>query len=258
MNTHTAMAWDNIEEFSVKAEHKHKEYINFVINPLALVISMLESGKDLTNIVENLNSLELGKIDIKSITEQHIAQADTIYKYFSNKHTLRRLKNQFISTWMSKVEDLCNSRQRINKDLLTVLVTLPRFYKENRALETLMQEYKSFPDPKKHQPTGVLNQQLTFVKKIQRKSASGRVNDYYWRTENNQLVRIRLEANNLGSAAWEQIAKNQTIRINSEYNLVKRIQGYDFYVMEPTALMEIVEIGSDTQLSVNTLKTPQL
>lgn len=244
MIAHAVATWDNTETCSLEAANTPKKYLNFDIDPLALVIAMLENGKDLTIIVEELISLgssKLAEVDIKSVTEQHIAQADTVYKYFSNKHTMRRLKNQYISPWMLKVEDLCNSRQRINKEFVTVLVTLPRFYEENCALDPLIRKHNSFPDPRKYHPVAAFNEPIEFVKKIERRANNGKYNDYYWRTKNNQLVRIRLETKNLGSAAWEQIAKNQTIHINSEYNKVTRIQGYDFYVIEPTASMEIID-----------------
>ena len=54
MIAHAVATWDNTETCSLEAANTPKKYLNFDIDPLALVIAMLENGKDLTIIVEEL------------------------------------------------------------------------------------------------------------------------------------------------------------------------------------------------------------
>ena len=224
------------------ALEKPKEYLEFDNPPLALVIAMQEAGKYSPDIIETLLGVSNTLIDTSYVvTAEHLTQADQIYKYFASKFTMRRLKNEYISTWMEKVDAFCNERNRIDKESLTVLVTLPKFYKENRELEPLMRDYTSI-SVKSNKDVLIenFNETLTFIKKIERRSKSNSYNDYYWKTQNNTLVRIRLENNTAGVSAWNCLSKLGKIKVNSDYCYAERIQGYDFYVLQPhTTNMEI-------------------
>lgn len=225
--------WDVTE--NSKAE-KPKVYLDFITPPLALVIAMQEAGKQLSDIGSIISNKI--KIDMVPITAEHQQQADEIYSYFAKKHTMRRLKGEFISEWMLAVDDLCENRKRIDKESVKILITLPKFYKENRSVEPLMRDYKSVPVDK-IQVVENFNEELEFVKKIERRAANSKHDDYYWKTKNNYLVCVRLDTNNAGSSAWECLSKVGKVKLTATYCQVRRIQGYDFYVLHPNATMEI-------------------
>ena len=222
---------------------KPKEHLNFNVPPLALVIAMIERNKSLSDIIETLHGAGSTDVDMpeRVVTAEHLIQADQIYRYFASKFTMRRLKNEYISSWMEKVDAFCNERNRIDKESLTVLVTLPKFYKENRELEPLMRDYSGV-SVKTGKDVLIENfaETLTFIKKIERRAKRVFYNDYYWKTQNNKLVRIRLENNTAGVGAWDCLGKLGKIKITSDYCYVQRIQGYDFYVLQPHSVnMEI-------------------
>ena len=231
-NTVWTDEWDVTE--NSKAE-KPKVYLDFITPPLALVIAMQEAGKQLSDIGPIISNKI--KIDMVPITAEHQQQADEIYSYFAKKHTMRRLKGEHISEWMLAVDDLCENRKRIDKGSVKILVTLPKFYKENRAVEPLMRDYKSVPVDK-IQIVENFNEELEFVKKIQRRAANRKHDDYYWKTKNNYLVRVRLDPA-AGSSAWECLSKIGKVRLTATYCHPMRIQGYDFYVLQPNSTMEI-------------------
>ena len=222
--------WDVTD--NSKAE-KPKVYLDFITPPLAIVIAMQEAGKQLSDIVSIISNN-----NVITATAEHQQQADEIYSYFAKKHTMRRLKGEHISEWMLAVDDLCENRKRIDKESVQILVTLPKFYKENRAVEPLMRDYKSVPADK-IQVVENFNEELEFVKKIERRAANRRHDDYYWKTKNNYLVRVRLDLATAGSSAWECLSKIGKVRLTATHCHPMRIEGYEFYVLQPNSKMEI-------------------
>ena len=240
-NAIVATEFDNL--YSEIPPEKPKEYLEFNIPPLALVIAKLEAGTELTDIVEMLQwegDIFKGR-EFLDVSAEHLVQADNIYKYFANKFTMRRLKNEHISQWMLAVEELCKNRETVNKENIKVLVTLPKFYNENRELEPLMKAYKSITITS---PYFVQNfdEVVTFVKKIERRASRGSFNDYYWSTENGYLVKNRIEANNIGSIAWDYLSKEGAVRMRSQFTSVVKLQGYEYFVFQPSSQTEIEKI----------------
>lgn len=228
--------WDNaIEAKASDVLNPPKSYLSFNTPPLALTLAMMDYGKYAPEIVDLLSGVDLPGLNLDvqyTPTEQHHVQAATIYKYFSNKHTMRRLKGEFISEWMLAVEDLCDNRKRIDKKHLPILVTLPKFYQTNLELESLIREHKSVPKSNTFSDYP-LDETVEFVKKIERRAVRSNHDEFYWKTSNNQLVMIRTDQSSLGTAAWDFIASQGKIRITSDFYKPVRIQGYEFYVMQP-------------------------
>lgn len=236
-----AEEWTTIAT-SAQAE-KPKVYLDFITPPLALVIAMQEAGEESCKIYDTLRGLDRSPhIQTDAvITKEHIAQADEIYKYFSRKHSMRRLNGKFISEWVTSVEDLCENRLQVDIAHIPILVTLPKFYNENRELESLMKKYKSIPINKARQGIEFFDEDVTFVKKIERRAKDGNFNDYYWSTKTGYLVRVRLKTNNMGSASWDYIASKGKIHMRTEHGAIVKIPGYNFFAFQPSTLMEVVD-----------------
>ena len=139
------LEWSFAENTVKKPKDEPVKYISFDTPPLALVCAMIGAGKPLEEIHTLLSGDWPGHEISQVVEEEHYAQADKIYKYFAYKHTLRRLNGKLISQWMSEVDELCETTMKIKKSSLKILITLPKFYKENRELETLMRDYVSAP-----------------------------------------------------------------------------------------------------------------
>lgn len=239
--SYTATQSMNVFFDELEQKSKPKEYLNYNTDALAVVIALIEQGKGLVEITELLEtkinrSLEY-YIDIASPAHQE--QANKIYKYFAKKHTIRRLKNEMISDWMLAVDEITENRQRINKDSIKILVTLPKFYKENRDVELLIRDYKSVPS-KVAMPLVDFDMNIKFVKTIERNALAGKYKDYYWSTPTGHLLRIRQEPSNAGMSAWDYISQQGTIRITGKYCKAVRLQGYNFNLLQPVPTMEIL------------------
>ena len=224
--------WD-VEDNS-KAE-KPKEYLEFNTLPLALVVAMREAGKDGPTIYSTLEGVgKHARIDAGNVvTVEHQQRAAEIYDYFAKKHTMRRIKGEFVSEFMLAVDDLCDTRKKIDVEHVKVLVSLPRIYEQNRALERVMKGRKS---AKKMDllPFAAWRGEVEFVERVYIKY--GRTNEYqyYFSTPNNHLMRIVVKKGEYGSNAWDALVKFPKLHIETEAVYTFPVRGYDFNVLQPS------------------------
>lgn len=220
----------------VQEKDRPKEYLKFSVPPLAVVLSLLEEKRDLTAILETLiTSSRSGATTV--VDDVHLNTAKEIYSYFTKKHTLRRIKNDFISDWMQKVDHLAETPLEVEKDDLKILVTLPRAYEYNKEVDNLTKNFKSVPN---NSTIRDFESELEFVKKVSiSQSNHGNGTDYFWKTPAGHLMRIRLLNNDLGKPAWDCLAQQKRIKIKTIACAVSRVKGYDFYVLQPDRRMEV-------------------
>ena len=212
-----------------------KEYLEFNTPPLALVVAMQEAGKDGLEIYSTVEGVgKHTRIDAGNVvTIEHQKQAGAIYDYFAKKHTMRRIKGEFVSKFMLAVDDLCENRKKIDKEHVKVLVSLPRIYEQNRALERVMKGRKS---AKKMDllPFAAWRGEVEFVERVHVKM--GRTNEYqyYFSTPNNHLMRIVVKKGEYGSNAWDALVKFPKLHIDTEAVFTFPVRGYDFNVLQPS------------------------
>jgi hypothetical protein len=218
---------------------KSKPKVRYNVPPLALVLLMTEKGLCNNEIVNQLALVnhELEELS-KNVRPEHLSQADTIYKHFSMKYMLRRLKGSMrLSSWGEVVDEICTNQLEIEIDSIRALVTLPRFYNEDKQIEHLIKNYQTAGT----EGEVLLNveEQLSFVTKIQRRAKGKNHDDFYWSDSKNQLFRFRLPSSSLSVCAWDYFAQQKQINIVSEYVRITRIIGYGFTLLEPTILTKI-------------------
>jgi len=224
--------WDAVEDAKVE---KPKEYLEFNTPPLALVVAMQAAGKQNHEIFETL--VGVGKRPhIKAdnvISPEHQAQAAKIYDYFAKRHTLRRLKNEYISNFMLAVDDLCENRKKIDIQHVKVLVKLPQFYEQNCQLESVMKGHTSAPKLDAfHFPLyeGVVE----FVDSVIVSDRTKNEKHYFFRTPENYLMRIVVKKHEYGANAWDCLAKFGKLKIKTDASFTMPIKGYDFAVVQPS------------------------
>lgn len=227
--------WDTMVSEDAVPDPKPKEYLEFNTPPLALVIAMQEAGKDGSEIYQTL--VGVGKRPhIKAdsvISSDHQAQAAKIYSYFAKKHVLRRIKGEFISEFMLAVENLCENRKKIDVEHVKVLISLPRIFKQNRELETIMKGHTSAPKLDAfHFPLyeGVVE----FVDSVIVKDRTKNEKHYFFRTPENYLMRIVVKKHEYGANAWDCLAKFGKLKIKTDASFTMPIKGYDFAVVQPS------------------------
>ena len=218
-----------------KAEPAEPVYLEFNANPLALVCAMLRKGKQPYEAAEVLNGVGTRvtrHIDIsQSIEREDEDRANEILKYFANKHTMRRIKGEWVSEYMLALDDIVDNPKRINKEHVGIVVSLPRIYEQNRSLESVMKGHKSAPKSiDLHWPS--MEGELVFVDKLNIKNGSNNELHYFWRTPKNYLVRFVLRKGHYGSEAWDVLAKHGKIHVSAEHTYTHSIKGYDFNVLQ--------------------------
>ena len=224
--------WDTSDNNKTK---KPKVYLDFNTPPLALVIAMQEAGKDTHQIFDTLVGVGKAPRPVlleDAISKEHQIQAATVYDYFAKKHTMRRLKGEHISEFMLAVDDLCENRKRIDLENAKVLVTLPRFYEQNRVLERIMHRHKSV-ETIHTVGAAAWHGEVEFVERVYIKTSRMNLYHYYFSTPKNHLMRITVQKGDYGVSAWDTLSKLGKLHIDTEVVYTKPIRGYDFNVLEP-------------------------
>ena len=212
-----------------------KEYLEFNTPPLALVLAMQEAGKagyDIYSTIEGVGKhtrIDAGNV----VTVEHQQRAAEIYDYFAKKHTMRRIKGEYVSKFMLAVDDLCDTRKKIDKESVKVLVSLPRIYEQNRALERVMKGRKS---AKKMDllPFAAFRGEVKFVERVHVKMGLTNEYQYYFSTPKNYLMRIVVKKGEYGSNAWDTLVKFPKLHIDTEAVYTFPVRGYDFNVLQPS------------------------
>jgi len=211
--------------------------ITFKQSPLSIICAMMDLGTNASDIVQSL--AVNGSYSTVIVTDAHQQLASKIYKYFSNKNTMRRMQDKFVSEWMLIIDQLCENPLIIDPVHLPVLVTLVRFYHENLELDFLTKSYNSVKLPLKHVIYNAVNT-VKFITRIERRAKLQIFDLYYFKTPEQELLRVSVPSNNIGNSAWKFIVKHPgLIKFNSEYSRIENINGYDFYVYSPGPLTEI-------------------
>jgi hypothetical protein len=213
----------------------YPNYVDFDYPALAWVCSMHRTGVECVEMVSLMNN---HKNNLPGeITSDDVQLAQDIYDYFSKKHTMRRLKGEYVSPFMLKVDDLCERKYRVSRDLLPALSTLPRIYKQNKQLESIIKNRRSVNKGTVKSNSTV---EISFVDKVDMKFPSGRKGtDYYWSTPSNYLVRIRLVDADAGKCAWEYLSTLGKLKIKSSFFTASRVKGYEFYAIQPSDITHI-------------------
>jgi hypothetical protein len=225
--------WADEANFKAQPSVRYLEYND---DPLALVCAVLRVGRQPYEAVEVLNNHQTrttSYISIKElISHQDRDRANEIYDYFNKKHTVRRIKGEWISEYMLFIEELCNERQKINSEHVKILVSLPRIYEQNKNIESVIKGRNSVKELK-GVPYTALRSDLEFVNKFRIKRSNVDEVHYFWSTPKNYLVRFIIPYNSCGMNAWDVLAKHGKIHASSEVVNTQDIKGYKFNVLQP-------------------------
>lgn len=224
---------DDWTEWTPKqVEPAPKEYLDFNTPPLALVLAMQDAGKDSSEIYTTLMGVGKRNINVDNVvTIQHQKIAAEIYDYFAKKHTMRRLKSEWISEYMLALDDLCENRKRIDKESVKILVTLPRIYNQNRELETVMKGRNS---AEKLQSLAFArwSGNVEFVKRVHIKAGNTNEYHYYYSTPKNYLMRVVIKKGAYGQSAWDTLSALGKLYIDADVVYTYPIRGYNFNVLQ--------------------------
>ena len=165
-------------------EVKEPSFIDCDIDPLIYVVEWIERGLPLTEIHSRLQQQ---LFEVPDFNESVVLQANNIRNFFKNTILLRRLKNEYISPFMTALEELNENVNRVNVDHIKILVKLPDFYRESTETRDLFANHTSLDSSKN---TVEVNEPWTFVKKIKRSSKQENFWRYYFSNSKKELMSI--------------------------------------------------------------------
>ena len=167
---------------------KEPRFINCDIDPLIYVVEWIGCGLPLTEIHSRLHQQ---LFEVPSFNESVVLQANNIRNFFKNTILLRRLKNEYISPFMTALEELNENVNCVNVDHIKILVKLPDFYRESTETRDLFADYKSLDSSKN---TVEIDESWTFVKKIKRSSKQENFWRYYFSNSKKELMSINCKS----------------------------------------------------------------
>lgn len=207
---------------AVKQE-KPARYVEYDIDPLAYVVKWLESG----TLMHDIHTwLEFNTPGLDGVTEEHLKKANEIRNFFKNSIMLRRLKGEFISSFMDIVDELNENIYKVNVEHIKILIKLPDFYRESAETRDLFAQYVSL-DNTQNQATDV-DDVWTFVKKIKRNSKHENVWRYYFANSKKNLMSVVVKSGIDSGIFLEYIASQGPVGIKGTGFHAKQ-PGWDFW-----------------------------
>jgi hypothetical protein len=215
---------DNFNSMFAVKEKKEPKYVEFAVDPLALVLKWLDEGKHLSEIYSFLENVEYTPID-KELLSKLLIRAGEVRNFFKNSIVFRRLKGEHISSFMEAVEELNENIFKVNVDHIKILVKLPDFYRESMETRELFSKYKSL---KSLGISGEIEEPWTFVKKIKRSSKNENLWRYYFSNSKNELMNINVSTSSDARIFLDYICELKTVGFKGTA-FSTRQPGHDFY-----------------------------
>lgn len=237
-NTFISSSFENLCNEVLLESQESK--LQFDIDPLSIVLSMKDekiSGPEIFETLLDKDSKNY-KLQKQKVSANHIKKAKEIYDFFSKKYTLRILKNEHISNYMTSLNEICEDCKNIKPSHLNILVSLPRVYDQNLRIEKILKDVISVDKNLNDRVSVDLN--LEFLEKL----FSGYKKQYYyfWKDSNNNLFAINVNEDT-GVAAWDFLSQQKKIHVKAN-GIVSKLSGYDFHY---------INLVKNIELSINTV-----
>lgn len=237
-NTFISSSFENLCNEVLLESQESK--LQFDIDPLSIVLSMKDekiSGPEIFETLLDKDSKNY-KLQKQKVSANHIKKAKEIYDFFSKKYTLRILKNEHISNYMTSLNEICEDCKNIKSSHLKILVSLPRVYDQNLSIEKILKDTISVD--KKINDVISVDLNLEFLDKL----FSSYIKHYYyfWKDSNNNLFTINV-SEVTGSASWDFLSQQKKIHVKAK-GIVSKLPGYDFHH---------INLVNDFEISINTV-----
>lgn len=206
---------------------EHEKYVHFVYDPLAIVVELSEQGKAAWEIAEVLRTKTSNNSQPSGKARE---QADAIRKYYRNKLMVLGLKNQSMSQFRRDLQDFVDRKEEnyVKEQELRMIVKLPEFYREDRALEDIAKRFRFGIDDYK-KSTSLVNTDITLrpINKIHRKTKQCNLMQYYFANKDRDVFRIDIQGDNPLLHLFEKAIDQEEITVNACTN-AQSIRGTEY------------------------------
>ena len=254
------------EDFSNFANEEANYLHHFKCDPLALVLywtneDVLHPDNAetvyMTDVVSSLMTDSTTRDEAYIAPEKYIVWAKEIREYYNNKYSYSLLVGDNLSDTQKTIAELVsNTSNTIRRELIPLLVSLPRMHGEDIKIEKAMEEFTSIDERKfdaalaryhsHHNSTpsiGLVEHNLTFHSVSRRKTfrTSSARHDFWFRNEDNNLVRYQLPSHTQEACFLEKLvqAYDGKIKVYGT-TAIKKLFNHNFYHYIIIGRIEIV------------------
>lgn len=195
--------------------------IIFPDDPIAMACARARQSEDFSFL----------SLDSVRINEQDRDMAAQIKKYYSDRYAMMILRGKQISEFRTKLYGLMQGVTSLKKKDIGLLYKLISFYEEDQALEKLLRQNYTAPDPETSKFGSKEIWTLTPVAKVDANRKHAEATHYFWSNAKDQLVSWPVLLKN---PLWTLIKSlhqdHQSITLDAHYQpAVRHISGDLFF-----------------------------
>jgi len=227
----------NFDEFSYRPDIKKYEVYEISQDLLALSVCWARyrktrhsSGPQPT--ITKLLDSELFKL----VSEEDIAQANTIRDYYSKKIMVWKLKNINLTSFRQDLNTFIHSDGKTFKETMMPLAfRLPEFYEYDIEFEKMSFEYNKEVklEPVVNYPA--VTKQLTYIKSLSDNTKRLKKIEYWFSDKHNNLIQMNVDTHNPLSSLLDKVITKGSINLEGRYatrtrdgNEFLRVEKYKF------------------------------
>lgn len=174
---------------------------------LAHVCYMYRQNKK-NKICDDIEKMHASMDGVVTVHEDcDVKLADDIRKFYRQKLVLKRLSDPEISDFDQIIEWIVsNPSDSYKLSHIRPMSKLPDFYREDTETRDIIKKYDSLPEDCQTHVSG----KITYVGSVYRKTSRGSQMSWFYKTENNHLVKMVTPMRNddLSYCAWKSISEN--------------------------------------------------
>jgi len=165
------------------------------------------------------------------VSEDEIAQANTIRDYYSKKIMVWKLKNIKLTPFREDMNTFIHGDGKMFKEnMLPLVYRLPEFYEYDIEFEKMSFEYNK--EVKRQESSHVTERKyLTFIKSLSVNTKRLKKTEYWFSDNHNNLVQMNIETHNPLYSLLDKVIKSGSIELDGRYGTRKR-DGNEFLRVE--------------------------
>jgi hypothetical protein len=205
------------------------------VNPMAVVLHCKNNGV-------YIDDAKVFSQIVPSVEEHRLA--DEILTHYREKLAVQKLSGTFSPTSYRK--DLAKALQQcdqgvVEQSKIPILITLDSFYKEDKAIETLVEDFRSI-DPRADFPDLLKAKPLTHVKTVQVHRSGNKKSKYFFADAERFLYSV-----DIPRASTAVVAVDALFALHSNFHIsgtarISQFNDHDFSYVQVSTLTEMLPV----------------
>lgn len=209
--------------------------LTFDIDPLYEVVALVRNGWEPYQVYSAM--YDPNNTPGTKITDEDREAAERVRRHFQYKYLMRQLQQKSLSKFQETVLRLLDSPAVLYGNEISPLVKLYTFYLEDKATENIFKNAESIPNTER--PL-IVDGPVQFAGAVERTARNEKFTRYFWRTEDNYLLKLDASHRTAEQQAWRVISKLDEIYVRGDI-FTLHLHGYEYIVADmKRSLFEIL------------------